>query len=134
MSPDARPDKHTDLCDDLPAAAEAVSAERWPTQMAELADFAADELIRAGLSQPEARRLGGRVAVRLCQEVGGARYYWPMGTAMERAVRDLLLWADHDGTVNGPRGVMVLSRQYRMSEIQVRRILAAQRALHQRKG
>ncbi len=115
---------------DLPAASDALSAERWPRQMAELADFAADELVMAGLTGPEARRLGGRVAVRLCVELGGARYYWPMACAMERAMRDLLIWADHDGTVNGSHGILALSRKHRMSEIQIRRILAAQRALH----
>lgn len=118
--------------DDFPARAGDLPAERWPEQIADLADYAADELARAGLDAPQARRLGARVAARLCVELGGARYYWPKGDALVRAMRDLSLWALHDGTTHGPAGVVALARRHGLTEVHLRRILAEQRALHQR--
>ena len=122
-----------DPLSDLPAATEALGPDRWPEQMAELADIAADELARTGLAAPEARRLGCRVAARLCQEFGGARYYWPRSDALTRAVRDMLIWADFDGTTHGANGVNALAKRHDMTEIYIRRILAVERARHRRR-
>lgn len=123
---------NTQYLDDLPAAAEGISAdtERWPAQMAELADFAADELLRCGLDRSTARRYGCRVAARLCQEFGGARYYWPRADALARAVRDMQIWAEHDGTRDGPNGISAIARRYKLTDNQIWAILRAQRLMH----
>jgi len=107
--------------------------EQWEASMAEIADFTIAELTAAGLAAPDARRLGCRVAVRLCRELGGTRYYWPRGDALERAVRDLALWAAHDGTVDGPHGVRALARAHHVSDVHVWRIIARQRELHRQR-
>lgn len=107
--------------------------ERWEAAMVEICDYAADEAEQAGLAWPQARRIGARIARRLCQEMGGVRYYWPRGDAFERAVRDLQIWEEFDGTVDGAHGISVLSRRHGMSDIHLYRIIARQRALHRQR-
>lgn len=115
-----------------PASADEVlgDPEQWEQAMAEIAEFSGAALREAGLAAPEARRLGCAVAIRLCRELGGARYYWPRGVALDRAVRDLAIYAAHDGTVHGPRGLVALAREHGMTEVHVRRIVNRQRDLH----
>lgn len=108
----------------------AAAPERWEQAMAEIADISIDALKQLGMREPEARRAGCAVALRLCQELGGTRYYWPRGSAMERAQRDLRIWAEHDGTVHGPRGITALARAHGMTDIHLYRIIARQRRLH----
>ena len=107
--------------------------EHWERAMIEIADFAADEAEQAGLPWPHARRIGARIARRLCQELGGTRYYWPKGEAFERAVRDLQIWEEFDGTPDGPHGITALSRRHKMTDIHLYRIIARQRALHRKR-
>ncbi|WP_295386175.1 Mor transcription activator family protein [uncultured Thiodictyon sp.] len=101
--------------------------------IAEIVDFAIAELESCGLAADDARRFGCRVAARLCSEVGGTRYYWPRGMAIERAIRDLHIWSEHDGTVDGKNGIKALAKRHKMTDVHVWRILKAQReARHQR--
>jgi Mor family transcriptional regulator len=117
---------------DLGQHAEALSdePERWLESMREIASYAADELAvaRPALEGAEARRLGARIAVRLCRELGGARYYWPKSDTMERAARDLAIYAEHDGTVDGPRGIRALARRYAMTQANIWNIIKRERA------
>lgn len=119
---------------DLPAQAArfAGTPERWPAPLAELFDLAADEIGASGLlPRPEDRRaLAARVVTRLSMALGGSRLYWPKPDAIARAIRDARIWAEHDGTRNGPQGSRALARRYRLTEVQVRAIVRAQRALH----
>jgi Mor family transcriptional regulator len=108
--------------------------EQWERAMAEIADFSAVALREAGVAGPEARRLGCAVAIRLCRELGGTRYYWPRGSGLERAVRDLAIYAAHDGTVGGPRGVQALAREHGLTDVHIWRVLKRQRALHRRRA
>jgi hypothetical protein len=54
------------------------ATERFPPLLAEIADYAADELkhIKPGLSAADRNRLGLRISARLAWEFGGVRYYW----------------------------------------------------------
>ena len=107
--------------------------EQWESAMAEIAQYAGDELRAQGLDGPAARRAGCAVAIRLCRELGGARFYWPRGDALDRAVRDLSIYAAHDGTVHGARGLVALGRQHDLGAEQVRRIVNRQRELLRRR-
>jgi Mor family transcriptional regulator len=121
----------------LPEAACALSGapERWPRRMAEMIDLVLDELERTGLlALPQERRqVAARVVTRLCHEYGGAQEYWPKTDRIARALRDAAIWADHDGTTRGPRGIHALARQYGITSVQVWAIMRAQRALHRRR-
>jgi Mor family transcriptional regulator len=116
------------------AATLAADAERWPRQMAELTDLLVDELRRAGAEHDTAaaRRLAGRLMARIAREFGGSSLYLPKADALERTLRDARLWAEFDGTVDGPGGVAVLARREGLTTIHVYRILAVQRGLHRR--
>lgn len=83
-----------DTDDDLLSA-----PERWEKGMAEIADLLADELRQAGVTRPS---LPGQLAYRLCRDMGGTTWYIPKGAAMRRALRDLAIHAEHDGTRHGP--------------------------------
>ena len=128
----------TDLLgDSLSAAACALAAEpdRWSARMAEMIDLVVDE-VRASalLTLPqEQRALAVRVVTRLCQEYGGGQEYWPKPDRIARALRDARIWAEHDGTTEGPRGVYALAKRHRLTAAQVWAILRAQRALHLRR-
>ena len=98
----------------------------WEIAMREIADSVRAELLKAPPDDPA--RLAARITARLCRELGGARFYWPRGDAMDRAARDLEIRAAHDGTADGPRGVRALARQYGLSEVHVWRILARRNA------
>jgi len=117
------------------AATLAADPERWPRQMAEITDLLVDELMRAPSRLPpaDARRLGGRLMARIATEFGGGYFYLPKADALERMLRDARLWAEFDGTVDGPRGVRVLARREGLTTIHVYRILATQRQLHLRR-
>jgi Mor family transcriptional regulator len=102
--------------------------------MAELTDLLVDELQHAG-AEPDpaaARRLAGRLMARIAREFGGGSMYLPKADALERTLRDARLWAEFDGTVDGPGGVAVLARREGLTTIHVYRILAVQRGLHRR--
>jgi Mor family transcriptional regulator len=118
----------------LADAAAALPDDRLPAAVRELADLAADELRRAdaGLAPADCRRLGVRLAARLTDQYGGATYYWPKSDALQRAIRDLTLWAEHDGTVDGPAGIRALARRWGLTEVYVWRILARERERHLR--
>lgn len=105
---------------------------RWPRQMAEITDLLADELAK-GLPASEAdmaRPLAGRLMARVAREYGGAYLYVPKGDALQRALRDNQLWADYDGTCDGPNGIRALARREGLAELSVYRLIAAQRCLH----
>lgn len=119
---------------DIVDAAEALHDDpgRWPRQMAEITDILADELTRTD-SQMEsvaARRMACRLMARIAREFGGGGLYIPKTDALERTLRDERLWAEYDGTVDGPHGIHALARREGLTAIHTYRIIAAQRALH----
>lgn len=120
--------------DDLPEHFTALAAEagRWPRQMAELTDTIADEVAAAlhGLTPAQHRMLACRVVTRLTREFGGAPLYVPKGDAIARALRNMAIWAAHDGTVDGPRGIRALAREHGLTDVAIWGILRAERAMH----
>jgi Mor family transcriptional regulator len=102
--------------------------ERWESTLADIADVLITELAQAGT--PDAKALGCRLTLKLCQERGGAMFYLPRGDSLRRAVRDLEIWHDYDGTVMGKSGSVALAKRYALSEIHIYRIVARQRGLH----
>lgn len=120
---------------DLPAAAARAIAnepDRWPVRMAEMIDIMLDEMRRSGTpsAASDQRALAVRLVVRQCQEYGGSREYWPKADSIERILRDARIWAEHDGTVDGPNGVRAIAKRHRITDVQVWAILRSQRALH----
>jgi len=105
--------------------------ERWPRQLSEMTDLVADA-IRGGVDLDPAavRMVACLVVTRLCTEYGGSAFYVPKSDAIHRAIRDLEIWAAHDGTVDGANGIRALARRYAMSANAIWDILRAQRALH----
>lgn len=108
--------------------------ERWPQRIAEIVDWLLDELKSAQPEQPGAdlRRIAFRQAVRLCREVGGQQWYWPLPASLERVVQHARIWAEFDGTTDGPNGIMALSRRYGVSTKHIYNVVASERARHVR--
>jgi Mor family transcriptional regulator len=100
--------------------------------MAEITDFLVDELARGpeAMPAPTARRIGGRQMARIAREFGGGYFYVPKADALERALRDLRLWTDFDGTVTGAQGINALARREGLTAVRVRDILKAQEEIH----
>lgn len=123
--------------DALPGAACALAMEpeRWPARMAEMIDLVMDEVGASALLPlpQEQRTLAVRVVTRLCQEYGGGQEYWPKPDRIARALRDARIWAEHDGTTEGARGVYALAKRHNITAVQVWAILRAQRELHRRR-
>lgn len=105
--------------------------ERWESTLAEMTDLLIVEL-RANGIQHDAPHLAMKLAIKLCEAMGGRMYYIPLGANMRRAKRDLEIFSSHDGTRLGPNGVHALARRHGLSEIYVYRILARQ--LEMRRG
>lgn len=99
--------------------------------MADVADTIIAELNRQGIAN--AHHVGCQVAISLCQERGGSYWYIPRGEGLTRALRDMAIWHEHDGTVTGANGIEALAKRNGLTEISVWRILARQRALHVQK-
>lgn len=136
MSPDA--DTSDMFGGSLPAAAAEQLADdtgRWPAQLAEMTDILQDELTLAlpDLNADAVRIAAMRQIVRFCTEYGGTRPYIPKDDAIRRALRDLEIWARHDGTVEGPSGIRALGKRHNLSEVAVWSILREQRRLHIRR-
>jgi Mor family transcriptional regulator len=129
-----------DLWDELSAGlatAEALSTrtDAWPERLVELTDLLADELAHSqpGLADATVRAVAVRLVTRLARELGGASWYWPKPDAIARTLRDLAIWAEHDGTRGDGRGIRGLARRYQLSEVAVWAILRAQRAQHRQR-
>jgi Mor family transcriptional regulator len=137
MTTETRGDLLGGVGEDLPAAAAALAAreEVWPARLTELTDLLADALARAlpELAAPAVRRVAVQLVTRLCEELGGSQWYWPKKDVIARALRDLAIWAAHDGTRGEGRGIRGLARRHGLSENQVWSILRAQRAQHVRR-
>jgi len=125
----------TTLQEPLSAAVDTLAdqPDRWPAQLAALTGYLRAEAEAAGLDPALARRLACRQAARWAHEYGGGLFYVPKPDSLERALRDLAIWADHDGTVEGANGIRRLARRYKLSEKQIYLILATQRELNRRR-
>lgn len=120
--------------EDLPVLAEQLADDlgRWPTQLAEMTEIIQDELARALPDLPDEviRRAACRQICRFIGEYGGTRPYIPKDDAIRRALRDLSIWSEHDGTVDGEHGIRALGAKHGLSEVAVWAVLRQQRKLH----
>lgn len=112
----------------------AFDKQRWPRQFAEITGALEDELRRleAPYEPGEARRIACRLTAGIARRCGGTVIYLPTTRSIDRLIRDNWLWAEYDGTVEGPRGISALSRETGITTIGIYRILAQQRAIHRR--
>ena len=129
---------------DLAEAAATHLADRedaWPQRLAEMVDVLIDEIARAEptIGPASTRALAVRLIVRQCAEYGGGNWYWHKIDVLRRALRNLQIWAEHDGTVHGPNGIRALARRYAqspdspLSDNAIWKILRRERARHQRR-
>lgn len=128
------------LGDDLPAAAAEHLADRadaWPQTLADMVDVLIDEISHAEPTLPPGRirALAVRVVARQCTEYGGQKWYWMRSDALRRALRDMQMWAEYDGTVHGRHGLRALARRYgppgsALSDNAVYAIIRRERARH----
>lgn len=117
--------------EDTPQAAAArarnVGLPLWPARLAEMV-----ALLTAAfgpeVDAPRARRLAALATTTLCRHFGGSNWYVPKGASIDTALRDLTIWCEHDGTVEGPRGIRALARRHGISDQRVYAIIADQRA------
>lgn len=107
-------------------------ADRWPRQLAALTDSCLAALTQTlpDLEPARARQAAVALIERITGEYGGTQWYVPKTDALDRARRNLALWAEHDGTVDGPRGIRALARRHALTEVAVWGILREQRRLH----
>lgn len=112
-----------------------VPPDLWPERIAALVDLVLDEIqqVDARLPPALARHLASRTVVRLIREHGGTMWYIPQPGSLERVLRNLTIWAEHDGTTDGPHGVRALARRYRLSDASVWAILKVEREHHRRR-
>lgn len=98
---------------------------RWRGKAIEVVDILADELARGPLAASDAnlRLEAVRLVARLAHHFGPTNLYLFSPRHLERELRDLRIRAEHDGTVDGLRGIDALSRQYCLSPAQIYAIL-----------
>ena len=70
-----------------------------------------------------------RLVTRFVGEYGGANIYIPKDDSIRTLLRDLEVWAEYDGTKNGPRGISALARKHGTSDNNIWAILRKQRAM-----
>ena len=107
-------------------------ADRWPRQLAVLTDCCLATLTKTlpDLDPARARQVAFALIERITSHYGGSTWYIPKSDAIDRARRNLALWAEYDGTVDGPRGIRALARRHHLTEVAVWGILREQRQLH----
>lgn len=108
------------------------SPSRWPSQMRELIEIFESEIsaVFPQIATRDARVAAARMVIRLTDEYGGSHPYIPKGDAIRRVMRNLEIWASHDGSVDGENGIHALSKRHGVTEVHVWSILREQRALH----
>ena len=97
-------------------------SSRAENLLSEMSAIIKDELAARGIAQ--AGELAAACVGRLAKALGGCQFYLPRGVALERHLRDLAIRQEHDGTVDGPRGVAALARKYDLSELHIWRLLS----------
>ncbi|AUB83765.1 Mor transcription activator family protein [Candidatus Thiodictyon syntrophicum] len=107
-------------------------AGRWPGVFEEMTTIIFDTVANTlpHLDPRSTRTCAVNVIARIATEYGGGSLYIPKNDAITRALRNLEIWAEHDGTTNGPHGIRAIAKRYRMSEQSVWMILRHQRQLN----
>lgn len=106
--------------------------DRWPARLAEILELFEDEIRRhLATSQPplNPRHLAAGIVTRFVTEHGGSNTYIPKGDALNRLLRNMRIYAEHDGSVDGPNGIRALGRRHGLSEIATWSVIKSERAL-----
>jgi Mor family transcriptional regulator len=96
--------------------------------LADMLQSAIWALTDAGIAQTKADALACLIVDRMTAVMGGGNFYIPKNDVLRQMRRNLTLWREFDGTVNGPHGIKALARQYAITETHVYRIVKTQRA------
>lgn len=110
-----------------------INADRWPQQ---LQDMTGTVLVAVTACDPDmtpdrARLLSVAAVCAIATEYGGSLLYIPKNDAIRKAVRDLRMWSEYDGTTTGPNSINALAKRYKISNQTVWAILRKQRQLKQ---
>ena len=89
----------------------------------DLAQVVTDALVEAGVEAERSREIGLLAAERLRATYGGDQMYIPSGLALALARRDLQMYAEFDGTNQGP-----LAKKYDLTVRQVYNVIERVRA------
>lgn len=125
--------------EDLPAEAARFYADRLdllPERFIPMVELVLDEIAKCEPHLPTCHRraLAVRLVVRLHQQYGGSREYWPKPERIARALRDARIWAEYDGSEDGRNGTLALARRHHLPPPRIAAILEAQNALHARRA
>lgn len=94
----------------------------YPEILQDLADKATVFLVAEGLEQQCAKEVGSKLAEHVRKEWGGQMQYIPRGTRYQCSLRDFEIFDKFKGD-----NYDQLAREYDMSEMRVRQIVAAVR-------
>lgn len=94
-----------------------VEADLWPRQLEEMAGVVYGALTApAQRMQPQtARLLAAAIVAALATHYGGVTFYVPKTDSILRAIRNLNIRAEYDGSPNGKHGIYSLARRYRLT-------------------
>lgn len=110
------------------AARPMVAPRHYEGTLLDMLQSAIWALTDAGIAQTEADRLACLIVDRMTAVLGGGNFYIPKNDVLRQMRRNLALWREFDGTVNGKHGIRALAEQYEITEMHVYRIVKSQRA------
>ncbi|MCB1762189.1 MAG: hypothetical protein KDI27_03495 [Gammaproteobacteria bacterium] len=125
------PDSGEEIADLLENEADPSLLDNWEKSLAEMFDVVAAILRREGVGDGLATRMAGKAVHGLAKYHGGRHFYLPKNEALDRAIRDRLMfhrWMSGKATPNE------LAAANGVSYTRVMQILAKQRRLWWKKG
>lgn len=115
-----------DMADLLEHAADPAYRDKWEESLAAMFDVVAAIFRREGLSGNQAARLAGKAVHGLAKYHGGRHFYLPKNEALDRAIRDRVMF---HRWMNGKATPERLASDNGMTYTRVMQILAEQRQL-----
>lgn len=114
----------------LEHAADPEHRDKWEESLAAMFDVAAAIFVREGIDQARAARLAAKAIHGLAKYHGGRHFYLPKNEALDRAVRDRVLF---HRWMHGRAKPEQLADEYDMTYTRVMQIIAEQRSLWRQK-
>lgn len=97
---------------------------KWPQMLADFIDVLRSAFARDGLDEAQSDRQARLAVTALAEYLGGRMFYLPKGDSLRQAIRHDRIWREFDG-----QNISQLAQTYEVSERQVYRVLAQQRAM-----
>jgi len=104
-------------------------AHRWEGMLNTLITSTMATLRRNGITEEASELLAPSVVLDLCNAIGGQIVYFPRGTVLRRALRDVRVYRDWSERNMGPQE---LAARYHLSVQTVYEIIAKQREIARR--